>query len=914
MHRPWSDEREEVVRFGYERLSDHIVVRHLLDTYWDENEPQKAFKPKGELRFIVQADEWAPQGFIEALCVQVPERVGREIAEIAPDLRQRSWFGEAFMRSLIWRSPEAFTDSTLEYLNDAIESQSDFDRSLEVLLTVASSPDHPLNADFLHGRLLEDSMPDRDRWWSTYVFRAYDSQSAIDRLTDWAWSPAAKSHISDESVRLCATTLLWFLTTSHRFLRDRATNALVNLLTDRVHLVPGLLKKFSEVDAPYVRERLFAVAYGCVLRSSDLAAICKVAQTAYDQIFEEDPPVHILLRDYARGIVEHALDLNCEIEVDAENIRPPYDSEWPAIPTEEEIKKYDRKGATFHGDEGEWSHQRIYFSVMGDDFARYVIGTDHSSNWLSIPLSEPLWMSNEEKLSSFIDGFSEKKQELWDTFDEARRAYKAASVSITFAAPGEADDDNNSTDGEKTADIELKADTEEKDRLEKGKEDAWEALATKVTDEERQKIRELLELAESDRSREAPTFDLSKAQRWILKRVFELGWTQERFGYFDRYFGHQRRGGRAAKKPERIGKKYQWIAYHEFMALLCDHYQYREGYSEPYRTYEGPWQKYIRDIDPSCVLKEKSGGTSFHSHDESWWGPSSGVSWTEWNDAETWLHHAQDLPNIASFITVQHPEDDTEWINADAFFNWKQPVPPGRESSEIDKKEVWYMINSYLFDATLADEMMEWAEKQNFYGRWMPDPRERYEIFLGEYCWSPAFKHFQKPFYGGGTWIESVRQGVLPTPINITSERYLKENSTFDCSVDEGYTLRAPSCLLRDRMGLNWSGQGANYTNENGRLDAFDPSVATPGPDALLLRRRALEEMLRSGLAVLFTVVGEKQLLTGGMPPRNVRRGIATGAYLMTGDSFRGSLRYGIEEKGTAGKADLEIVQEIRVA
>ena len=70
-------------------------------------------------------------------------------------------------------------------------------------------------------------------------------------------------------------------------------------------------------------------------------------------------------------------------------------------------------------------------------------------------------------------------------------------------------------------------------------------------------------------------FDLSLAQRWILHRVFELGWTVERFGHFDRYIDY--RDGRAAHKPERIGKKYQWLAYHEFLARVADNFEFRGG-------------------------------------------------------------------------------------------------------------------------------------------------------------------------------------------------------------------------------------------------------------------------------------------------------------------------------------------------
>jgi len=58
---------------------------------------------------------------------------------------------------------------------------------------------------------------------------------------------------------------------------------------------------------PYVTERLYAVAYGCAMRSFDDDAIKGLALAVYEIIFENgSPPVHILLRDYARGVIELA--------------------------------------------------------------------------------------------------------------------------------------------------------------------------------------------------------------------------------------------------------------------------------------------------------------------------------------------------------------------------------------------------------------------------------------------------------------------------------------------------------------------------------------------------------------------------------------------------------------------------------
>ena len=54
---------------------------------------------------------------------------------------------------------------------------------------------------------------------------------------------------------------------------------------------------------------------------------------AYNNVFaSRTPPAHILIRDYARGIIERAIHLGCDLELDEQFIRPPYRSTWPSIP------------------------------------------------------------------------------------------------------------------------------------------------------------------------------------------------------------------------------------------------------------------------------------------------------------------------------------------------------------------------------------------------------------------------------------------------------------------------------------------------------------------------------------------------------------------------------------------------------
>ena len=139
--------------------------------------------------------------------------------------------------------------------------------------------------------------------------------------------------LDDGLTNLCAMTLAWMLAASNRPVRDRATKALVNLLTGRLAATARLVDGFADVDDSYVVERVYAVAYGVATRSHDPAEVKILAERVYARVFATGaPPVNILLRDYARGVVERVLYLEAPIDVDVSRIRPPYHSAPPVFP------------------------------------------------------------------------------------------------------------------------------------------------------------------------------------------------------------------------------------------------------------------------------------------------------------------------------------------------------------------------------------------------------------------------------------------------------------------------------------------------------------------------------------------------------------------------------------------------------
>jgi len=892
----------EVIRFAYERFSDHQIVKHLLDNYLDAQQPELAFAPGQPMAFLSE-NLGTNAGLLAAMCVQVPERIGKEFPDIMPSLAGSYAVRDGFIESLIWRDPNSISSATRELINRYLNhSDYVFERIFDVFLTVAAIPNHPYNADFLHQHLLKFEMAERDTWWSIFLYRQLGSHGAVDRIIDWAWSPEDKDHIDDESARLCGIALAWFLTTSNRFVRDRATKALVNLFTSRLRVLKIVMRQFQEVDDFYVLERLFAVAYGCVLRSLDDDEIASLAQEVYKEIFENgNPPAHILLRDYARGIIEYAIRRSLSLDIDLNKVKPPYRSEWPEIPTEEETEKYKIPYTSLDSGDKRWAQNHIHFSVMEDDFARYVIGTNNNHpDWLSLRMDEPSWRSPEEIKDDFVESLTASEKEKWDALQMACQSFSRRGEHL-FA---------HLTDGQLQSILEMTEDSASLESQEdfpldipeliSGEEHIWNENADQVNEiakqlldilsEEKKTIFEaeiIPHLKNPYRRIDKPRFDLKLAQRWILKRVFDLGWTADRFGNFDRFSADSR--GRSAHKAERIGKKYQWIAYHEFLARLADNFQFREPYSEHLpKQYLGPWQIRVRDIDPSCMVR--STGRAWRSMTYAWWSSERYALWDMLIDDVEWMKETSDLPDVKSLIEVTHPQDGSRWLALNGFHIWEQPTPLEEEPFHVTHREMWYLVQGYLVHLSDIDEVFSWAVQQDFEGRWMPETRELYEVFLGEFFWSPSYTYYSHPYERTVGWQEGHFNHHMPKPIMPLTELYSNEASGFDCSVDESYTIILPSKLIIERMGLQWKGVEGSYFNSNGKLVAFDPSVKESGPGVLLVDREAFLSFLSdNNYAVLWTILGEKQLVGGGYGHDTWKgRMVLNGAYRLLNGHIEG--------------------------
>jgi hypothetical protein len=824
----------EVIHFAYERLTDHLVVQYLLNKNLDLKNPSDAFT-KGKLLNVLLGEEqsaWKNRGLIEALSIQLPERTGRELVELAPFCADFRSVQEAFLQSLIWRKPNTIQKAAIDYINSHnLNTQDGYDQLMNILLTVAPRTDHPLNARFLHNNLKDKSLPQRDSSWSVFLHYNYGSTGIIRRLIDWGWFAKDKQYASDESVFLTSLTLAWFLTSSNRFIRDRATKALVSLLEKRLHVLTDILKELSDVNDPYISERIYGAAYGCSLRSTNTKAIGKLGQHVYDFVFDKGtPPPNILLRDYARGVVEVALQRGCTLKIDPEKIRPPYHSDWiDNIPSETELRnKYYPKDQSQKP-----SYISIWWSVMSDgDFARYIIGTNSSSfNWSSRRLNTQYGPTRKEQFDDFIASLTERQKNAFYTYQNARSSNR---LSIIIDANGNS---------------ELFEHKYSKKEAETIKKKALQNLIYTLGKKKKANL-DKIALPYLENPTDETAFDLSLAQRWIFKKVVDLGWAPELFGEFEKYLNYH--DARESHKSERIGKKYQWIAYHEFLARVSDNFQWVGRYDGGTK-YEGPWQFWGRDIDPSFLLHS----TGYRPYEEapSWWFYPKYEAWERYKEDIDWLKTHDDLPEYQMLLESSNPMDGSKWLLLDGSFAWEQPVPIGEDKYENSRKEIWYIFKSYFVKKKDVDEVFTWMTKQNFMGRWMPESLDIYRMFLGEYPWASSVP---------SEWIEEWTQGrepKIPKSILCSTSRYVWEGSGYDCSLEDTVSIQLPCKWLMEQMGLCWNGEEGYFRDNKGRLVVFDPSVYEKGPTVLLAKKELLSELDKNGYEILWTILGEKQIL-----------------------------------------------------
>lgn len=843
---------EEVIYFSYERLGDFFMSEEILSKFKTADEVRSSFKKNNKLGKLISDDYWTYNGLLEAFAVLLPERFNLEIFEVLDWVFVEESLKEHFHRqnterlnrflfdSLNWRKIESIDDKKItEWFQGPFFRIGDDDLFLK-LVELSPVIGHPFNGDRLFKILKRHKMPQRDSFWQQHLlwFNGYDDYNIaypIRRLIDWAWTPGISWELDFETTRLTAQTLTWVLASTSSRLRDQTTKALVNLLEQQPEALISVLKAFKNIDDLYILERLYAVIYGCVLRMEKNEGVIQVAETVYNIQFKKGAPVqHLLLRDYARNTVEFAIYRNPGLKFNLELIRPPYKSKMPEhYPSEDDALKHNYP---YDDPESKKDYKlmnnRIYHSVIGyGDFAKHIDG----------------------RLDDFAPTSFTFEEEYMLFYSQLVRKQKSAINTIVKALKLQGKLEKNSTSYLTSVQQDTKKKLLERisELTENAIDDAKKILKASQINFFVTKILPHLKAKFEHNSWRMNRGTIDQIKYWMVERTFSLGYDAKLHGYYDEIAGN--RSYNSDYKVNRIGKKYQIIAFMEIVAAVADNYKINKfswSSDKKYEFYKGPWQLYMRDIDPAFVYRKLDS----HDDDDEEIDKQEHLGAKSWIDDEhynnfnqpdsEWIENLADLPSMKE-VLQKMDSCGSEWISLIKTAKWREPKPIGEDKYQGTRKEVCYIIQAYFVRSTEKGKIINYLKTQNFWGNWMPTTAAPINLIYREKFWSPAYFDSDKE----KKW-ETIRDTNYKVIIATTDA--VGEISDDKSGAHSYYDM--PCRTLFDAMNLSYAAIDGEFKNKDGVVVLRNVDYR-----GLLINKAELLKFLRENkLEIIWTVIGEK--------------------------------------------------------
>lgn len=425
--------------------------------------------------------------------------------------------------------------------------------------------------------------------------------------------------------------------------------------------------------------------------------------------------------------------------------------------------------------------------------------------------------------------------------------------------------------------------------------------------------------------------------------INELGYKGDLFDDYDSFVGRFSYDRHWVLKTERIGKKYQWITMYNILARISDYYPMKNRFSmeEERVLYDGPWEPYVKDFDPtlnehnlSCddapyfqqvdnhikkSIQEKNYVKDDMIFDEDKWVKSSSIFW-------------------------RYQKDDL-LLTDDAGNQWivlSKHADTGREDLAFDKLLIWNWLYGYFVTDQQLTILKEYANKKvNLINSDIAEIPETYTLYNREYPWSSGSKSVldwqwktmeletgetklvesivEEPQF---SWVDALLKAysgeegdvkaeqesekkidefnistVTKTykreePVTIKLERILNATQDllweeeFDASKEEVLSYSHPCAELINTLELRQNKYDGYYYDVNNELIAFDTDL-TNQKAGLIIRKDALDKFLKlKKFHLVWFVNASKEIHDESL--RITKFKDWTGLLEYTGDSIQG--------------------------
>lgn len=831
--------RDYCIVICYQRISDFIIAKEIIKKYQDWDSFVSNISMDKNLNDIFIKYNWHNQGIIEALSIYIPELFKHELLEAIEHipLREKDSYcldtiSSAVLNGLPWRSIKSINkDYIINYLKSGkhtIELEDWYNKIIELSIV----HDHPFNADYFHNILIKKTMRERDAHLQ-YFFNGsagYDNDNCanpIRRLIDWAWMENISEKTDYTSARLAAKILCWLLSSTYIKHRDEATKALVNLLTCQVDALIDTIQSFNNVDDMYIKERIYAVAYGVALRTPVKEELIKLASYVYETIFKDGlPPKNVLLRDYARNIIEYAYYKENSLSFNMEMVRPPYKSVLPEWPTDDDVDK-------LHIDYNspDWEHKE----AIAQNYIWESIKGGLADFWNKIALSV---------LEDFFP-ISIEEERKYIIAEKSFKGYLRKTVNYY-------------------TEIKARERLGDKMKPEIGLSAFYTALEFILSPEQLNTVNQTMipyKVKELNSKRNYYNrFPTEGIRNWLIKRSYDLGFDIKLHGRYDEFargwtFRH------SDDRIDRIGKKYQWIAFYEIIGILSDNYKFENKYSyfneNKYEYFNGPWETYLRNINPSIITRKVATDENIDSNSEKWW--LTGVDYNNWqhiNNDEDWASLLKDLPDPINMIQTYDKESEA-WFALGNHRSWIEPKTIGEEefSHKTIKHSISLSIDAILVRRKDLTDTIRDLSNKNLWEE-IDLPTDGYnDLFNREKYWSPAYKDIYR---NRSKWLNDIKGLSKPC-------MFSWESACGNISNDISGTIKTyaiPCMEIFNGLKMDYALSDGAFVDKTGRLVAisFDE-------EQVFVRKATLIEFLKKrGLEIVWIVRGEKRAyMIGGI-------------------------------------------------
>ena len=543
-----NNQRSITYKFSFQRQSDYLIARYLLNTK-DENESWNDFLNKNTTIKMLENN----MSLIETLVEHIPIRTGKELFEFYDDTMLYS-FNYSYLLGLRYRSKESFGKNIqasqkqiLDYIKSSNLDEEDF---FDWMITISSSmlvTYHPLNVVYYFSKLMKKLKNNiRDMYLRDFlnidIIRT--RIISISKIPYYADLSKFNYNLKQNFVQL----FLWMLSVPDREIRDKSSKALTAFLASDLTLIDELIDIISNVDDQYIIERFLCCIHSAHILNND-NDLLKIHYNKIRQMFCSKSISNVRIRHYLMSLNHLCYDRKIiNTEKNFNNI-----CKKPTLIIEYISKKdfYKLLSKT-----GRYNNVMFSMSHMGD-FARYIV---------------------EPRMRAFIyydkkvyDILKKEKLKLISSLT-TRQKYLYEKMIITS---------KQMEINEMNMYEELNYDINKILEMTINNTNKYEDLFNNsLGKRKKEKLNNLNTNIEKCKNKEIPE-ELYMAI--ILKKMLDLGYNKKIENYDKNRYSYDRHEHRI----ERIGKKYQWIAFFELLGECMTNLQVKKD----------AWQDYYDFVD-----------------------------------------------------------------------------------------------------------------------------------------------------------------------------------------------------------------------------------------------------------------------------------------------------------------------------